>query len=107
MIINRNYIIQPYDIRETFKGTLLEKLSDTMYLFDNVTKLEITRTPNQTIINPTTRYGRRIFNTRDYFELQQDGKKRKRRKSKKRKSKKRKSRKRKSRKRKSRKRKSV
>ena len=92
MIINRNYIIQPYDIRETFKGTLREKLSDTMYLFDNVTKLEIIRTRNNVIVRPIRQYGTRIFNTRDYFELQQDGRKRKRRKSK---SKKRKSRKRK------------
>jgi len=101
MIINGNYIIQPYDIRETFKGTLREKLSDTMYLFDNVTKLEIIRTRNNIIVRPIRRYGRRIFNENIYFELQQDGKKRKNRKSKKRKSKKRKSKKRKSRKRKS------
>ena len=96
MIINRNYIIQPYDIRETFKGTLLEKLSDTMYLFDNVTKLEIIRTRNNIIVRPIRRYGTRIFNANSYFELIEDmdeGRKRKRRKSK---SKKRKSRKRKS-----------
>lgn len=73
MLINRNYIIQSYHNGELFKGRLREKLSDTMYLFNNVTKLEILRTPNQTIIRPTTRYGTRIFNIRDYFELQQDG----------------------------------
>jgi hypothetical protein len=50
-----------------------------MYLFDNVTKLEIIRTPNQPIINYTTRYGTRIFHTRDFFELRQDGNKPKRR----------------------------
>ena len=93
MIINSNYIIQPYDDHKTYKGTLRKKLSDTMYLFDNVTELEIIHTQNQTIIIPGRRYRTRIFNTDAYFELQ-DGRKRKRRKSKR--SKKRKSRKRKS-----------
>jgi hypothetical protein len=92
-LINRDYIIEPYNSRETFKGTLREKLSDTMYLFDNVTKLEIIRTRNNIIVRPIRRYGTRIFNANSYFELQEDGRKRKSRKSK---SKKRKSRKRKS-----------
>jgi hypothetical protein len=86
-LINRDYIIEPYNSRETFKGTLREKLSDTMYLFDNVTKLEIIRTRNNIIVRPIRRYGTRIFNANSYFELIEDmDEGRKRRKSKKRKS---------------------
>ena len=99
MIINRNYIIQPYDdYNETYIGTLKKTSSigpkEYEYEFKNVSKLEIIRTPNQTIINPTRINGTKIFRTGDYFELlQEDGRKRKHRKSK---SRKRKSRKRKS-----------
>ena len=108
MIINRNYIIQPYDdYDETYIGTLIKTSSIRpkyyQHKFNNLTKLE--RQRNGSFI-PTRINGTKIFRTGDYFELldlhfelldlQEDmdeGRKRKRKKSK---SKKRKSRKRKS-----------
>lgn len=95
MIINRNYHIQvDHDV---YEGTLIRtsrtRSNEYEYEFNNLRKLEIIRTPNQTIINPTRINGTMTFRTGDYFELQEDGRKRKRRKSK---SRKRKSRKRKS-----------
>jgi virulence-associated protein VagC len=97
MIRNRYYHIQDDDdYNETYIGTLKKtsSIGPKEYEFNNVSKLEIIRTPNQTIIIPTKiNEDEKIFRTGDYFELQEDGRKRKRRKSK---SRKRKSRKRKS-----------
>ena len=97
MIINRNYIIQPNaQYNKTYRGTLIRTSSigpnEYEYTFNNVSELEIIRTSNQTIINPTRINGTMKFITGDYFELQQDGRKKRRKsKSRKRKSRKRKS----------------
>lgn len=88
MIRNRYYHIQ--DDHDVYTGKLIRtslRSNEYKYKFDNLRKLEIR--PNQP--NYYRRInGTMIFNTRDYFELQ-DGRKRRKSKSRKRKSRKRKS----------------
>lgn len=90
MIINRNYHIQ--DDHDVYEGTLIRtsrtRPNEYEYKFNNLRKLEIR--PNQP--NYYRRInGTKIFRTGDYFELQEDGRKRRKSKSRKRKSRKRKS----------------
>ena len=85
---NKNYIIQDHH-NETYTGTLkktrtsLRRSNVYEYEFDNLIKLEIIRTSDQTVINRRIPInGSKIFRTGDYFELlpQEDGRKRKSRK---------------------------
>lgn len=98
---NKNYLIQDHINNDTYTGTLkkttLLRSNEYEYEFDNLIKLVIIRTSDQTVINDRIQINEpKIFRTGDYFELLHED--RGKRKSRKRKSRKRKSIKRKSRK---------